>query len=104
MKNRLTIKNLAKTFTIYANWWNAEEVKDKKTEIVDSTPDEIKNNDVYKDMIKRFLSGSFKDKSLEQERNERNVRNERNGTMSDVGRDLNDTKEWEGVYQNKLDD
>ena len=31
----------------YANWWNADDEKDKKKEIVDSTPDAIKDSDVY---------------------------------------------------------
>ena len=55
----------------YANWWDdVDTKKDKKKVVTDNTPDEIKNNDVYKDMIKRFLSGSFKDKALEKERAE----------------------------------
>ena len=49
----------------YANWWNAEDDANKKKEIVDSTPDHIKDSDVYQDMIKRFMPGSFKDKALE---------------------------------------
>lgn len=48
----------------YANWWEDESGDSGKKEIVDSTPDYIKDHDVYQDMIARFMPENFKDKAL----------------------------------------
>lgn len=57
---------------------------------------EIKNNDVYQDMIARFMPATFKDKALEMER-------DKTSHVKETANEIDDTKEWEGVYPNKLD-
>lgn len=57
---------------------------------------EIKNNDVYQNMIARFMPATFKDKALEMER-------DKSSHIKEVANEIDDTKEWEGVYPNKLD-
>jgi len=43
------------------------------------------------------MPATFKDAALEQEQNAKK------GHYNGVGNDVDDTKEWEGVYPNKLD-
>ena len=77
------------------NWYD---IASKKEDAVlkDDTPMKIKSNPVYKQMIGRFLTGSFKDKDMEtmkQTTAKNTIRHE----------EIGEEKEREGMYPNKLD-
>ena len=81
----------------FANWWETSGKPDHEKTVHDSTPQEIKDHDVYKDMIDRFLPQFTKDKALENERDDK----------TDSGIDhsvIGEEKEREGYYPNELDD
>jgi len=81
-----------KSVNQYANWWD-DETKKKDKKVTDTTPDHIKNNPVYQDMIDRFMPQFFKDKALTAEENKGKYNH------SNVN-EIDDTKEREGVYPN----
>ena len=77
----------------FANWWEIPDQVDAVAKAKDDTPQWIQDHPDYKKMVDTFLPATIKDKNLQ-------AFNKKNHVSND---DVDETKEWEGMYPNKMD-